>query len=134
MNINKLNALPELANKYNVDLLEDEKVVFYAEPTIFGDENGSSLCGEMKPKFTLTNKRILASNGVGVWMVEIPSNVASIKKVEYGKWIFKGNYFLVSLNFRLVYDNGKHTLNGLQFYFNKKDTVRFEEIVNSVFS
>jgi len=134
MNINKLNALPELANKHNIDLLDGEKVVFNASPTIFGDENDTSLCGAMKPEFTLTNKRIIADNGVGFWTIDIPEDITNIKKVEYGKWIFKGNYFLVSLNFRMVYDNGKHTLNGFRFYFNKKDTAKFEEIVNSVFS
>lgn len=38
MNIEYLNSLPEIENKYNVQLEENEKVVFVAELSRFGTE------------------------------------------------------------------------------------------------
>jgi len=135
MNINYLNSLSEIENKYNVDLQDNEKVVFNAELTIFGTEKGSSLChAGVIPKFTLTNKRMIADSGSGIWTSDILHDVVSCNKVEYGKWLFKSVYFLVTLNKEIIFDDGKQKLNGFQLYFNKEDTTKFEEIINNLFN
>jgi len=52
MNTEHLNLLPELENKYGVDLRDGEKVVFTAELDMFGTEKDINL--GMGAKFTLT--------------------------------------------------------------------------------
>ena len=123
-----LDALPEIENKYEVDLQYGEKVVFTAEPTTFGNEKGRML-GLQGSKFTLTNRRIIADNGVGVWTVDVPDDIVSCTKAEGGKSIFKSVYILVALNKQIVFDEGKQRLTGFRFYFNKADMARFEEIL-----
>jgi len=130
MNTAYLNLLSELDNKYGVDLQDDEKVVFTAELDIFGTEKDRNL--GMGAKFTLTNQRIIADNGLGVWTNDILEDVVSCNKVEYKKLfgLLKGVYFSVDLNKEVVFDNGKQKLTGFHFYFNAEDTAKFEKIIN----
>ena len=123
-----LDALPAVANRFEVELEDSEKVVFAAEMRTFGDEKDGML-GTQGSKFTLTNRRIVADNGLGVWTVQIPDNLASCEMVTK-KWLmFTSVYFLVMLNSDIVYDDGKGRLNGFRFYFDKKDTARLAELL-----
>lgn len=81
MNIEYLNSLPEIANKHNAKLEENEKVVFIANLSTFGTEKDRVL-GTFDSKFTLTNKRIIADNNVGVWTINIAEDVVDLKKIE----------------------------------------------------
>jgi len=132
MNIEYLSTLPEVANKYKVNLQDDEKVVFTAKLSTFGTETERLLGNDSA--FTLTNKRIIANNGVGIWTVDILADIVSCTKKEKKDWIFKFVYFAVNLNTEIVFNNGKEKLTGFVFQFNKKDTARLEEIVNNVFN
>ena len=130
LNRGYLDALPETANTYGVGLLDDEKVVFTAALSMFGTET-DRLLGAGNSRFTLTNKRMIADNGVGVWTVDILDDMTSCTKIEQGKLIFKSVYFSVTLNTEIIFDDGKQKLNGFHFYFNKKDATRFEEIMSN---
>lgn len=131
MNIEYLNTLPEVENKYNINLKDGEKVVFTAMPSCFGTELGVMLSG-FNPTVTLTNKRLIADNQVGLWTVDIAKDIFSCSEVEGGKFIFKYDYILVKLNKTIIYNNGKQKLNGFQFYFDKEDTEKFKDIMNHV--
>lgn len=133
MNTEYLNTLPEVKNEYKVDLQEGEKVVFTGKLSTFGTEKDRML-GNYDSIFTLTNKRIIADNKVGIWTVDIQDDVVSCTKVEGGKFIFKYVYFSVDLNKEIVFDNGQQKLSGFHFYFDKKDRPRFEEIMNRFFN
>lgn len=130
MKMEYLNTLPEEVNKYKVDLLDGEKVVFTAKPSCFGTETGRML--GIEPKITLTNKRIIADNNAGVWTVDIENDVVNCTKVTSGKFIFKSTYISVTLNTEIVFNDGKEKMTGFQFYFNKKDISKFEEIMNNL--
>ena len=132
MNIDYLNALPEVKNKYKVYLEDNEKVVFTAKLSTFGTETERLLGNDSA--FTLTNKRIIADNGVGIWTVDIAEDIVSCTKKEKKNWIFKFVYFAVNLNTEIVFQDGTEKLTGFVFQFNKTDTARLEEIVNNVFN
>ena len=129
MNITYLNTLPEVENKFNIKLLDGEKVIFTAKPTCFGTETGR-LLGSSNSKITLTNKRIIADNNVGVWTVDIAEDIVDYTKVESGAFIFKSTYILVNLNKEIIFNNETEKMKGFRFYFNKKDMVKFETIMS----
>lgn len=131
MNITYLNTLPEVENKFNVKLQDDEKVIFTAKPTCFGTETGRCL-GSSSSKITLTNKRIIADNNVGVWTVDIADDIVDYSKVESGAFIFKSSYILVNLNKEIIFNNETEKMKGFRFYFNKKDIVKFETIMRNL--
>lgn len=137
MNIEYIDAMEEIQNKYGVELENDEKVVFTANLNTFGDERGISL-GRFDSEFTLTNKRIIANNGVGIWTINIAEDIVSCKKVDYKHFfgLIKGTYFAINLNHEVFYgEKGKQKLTGFQFYFKESnDIVKFEKIVNNVFN
>ena len=113
MNITYLNTLPEVENKFNIKLQDGEKVIFTANS-----------------KITLTNKRIIADNNVGVWTVDIAEDIVDYTKVESGAFIFKSTYILVNLNKEIIFNNETEKMKGFRFYFNKKDMVKFETIMS----
>lgn len=129
MNITYLNTLPEVENKFNIKLQDGEKVIFTAKPTCFGTEIGR-LLGSSNSKITLTNKRIIADNNVGVWTVDIAEDIVDYTKVESGAFIFKSTYILVNLNKEIIFNNETEKMKGFRFYFNKKDMVKFETIMS----
>ncbi|MBO5349143.1 MAG: hypothetical protein J6A89_04925 [Clostridia bacterium] len=131
MNITYLNALPEVENKFKVKLQEDEKVIFNAKLTCLGTETGRCLGGP-DSKMTVTNKRIIADNNVGVWTVDIADDIVDYTKVESGAFIFKSMYILVNLNKEIVFNNETEKMNGFRFYFNKKDIIKFETIMSNL--
>ena len=129
MNITYLNTLPEVENKFNIKLQDGENVIFTAKPTCFGTETGR-LLGSSNSKITLTNKRIIADNNVGVWTVDIAEDIVDYTKVESGAFIFKSTYILVNLNKEIIFNNETEKMKGFRFYFNKKDMVKFETIMS----
>lgn len=131
MNLEYLNKLPEIKNKYRVDLEPGEKVVFTAKLWGFCTETGSML-GWDTSQFTMTNRRIFADNGQGVWITDILEDVVDMRKVETRKFLSKQEYILVTMNKEVEYGIGIQKLNGYQFHFRKKDMAAFEEIMKYI--
>ena len=130
MNIEYLDTLPEIENKYQVELEDGEKVVFTAKLSTFGTETDSRLGAESY--FTLTNKSIIADNGVGTWTVDIVEDVVSCCEERSSLVFFRFPYIYLALNTEIVFDGGKGKLTGFHFYFNKKDRATFLNIMNTV--
>lgn len=131
MNIEYLNTLPEIKNKFNIELQDGEKVIFTANLSCFGTETDRFLGGS-NSKITLTNKRLLADNTVGLWTVDIAEDIVSCEKVERKTFIFKSSYILITLNKEIMFNDEQEKLCGFHFYFNKKDIVKFETIMKHV--
>ena len=129
MNIEYLNTLPEIKNKFNIELQDGEKVIFTAKLSCFGTETDRFLGGS-NSRIILTNKRLIADNTVGLWTVNIAEDIVSCKRVENKTFIFKSSYFLITLNKEIIFNDGQEKLCGFHFYFNKKDTIKFETIMN----
>lgn len=127
MNTTYLDTLPEVKNKYKVNLEEGEKVVFTAKPCIFGTETGQML--GMEGRITMTNRRIIADNGAGVWRTDIEEDVVDMRKIDSGKFLTRKLYILVTMNKELAYGIGIQKLHGYQFWFHKNDIAVFEEIM-----
>lgn len=134
MNTSYLNSLPEVKNRFGVDVEDDEKVIFAVKLNLFGTAPGR-LLGTDNSEFTLTNKRIYANNGAGIWSFEIPDDIVSYEVVNKGKFIFKEHYHLIMLNKTISFGNDlSETLNGFRFYFKKTDEKKFEDIMNNLMS
>ncbi len=128
MNNQYLNSLPQVKNKFQVDLQPCEKVVFTAKPFGFCSESGDVL-GFDTSAVTMTNQRIIADNGQGIWITDIAEDVVDMRKVETGKFLSKQVYILVTLNKEVTYGIGIQKLTGYQFHFRKKDMAVFEDII-----
>lgn len=131
MNTNYLDTMPEIKNKYKVDLEQGEKVVFTAKPWGFASDSGD-LLGADNSRITMTNRRIFADNRQGVWITDIAEDVVDMRKTESGKFLNKSVYILVTMNKELTYGIGIHKLSGYQFHFKKKDMAVFEEIIRNM--
>lgn len=133
MNLDYLNSLPEEKNKFKVPLEDGEKVVFTAKNVIFGTEKQRALGWETK--ITMTNKRIIADNGKGIWTIDIADDIVSCKKVEEGKGLNKCRYIAIDMNKQVTCGDERETitLTGYVFTFKKKDEARFLEIADKVF-
>lgn len=132
MNLGYINGLPEVKNKFNIELEEGEKVVFTAQLDLFGTEQGR-LLGTNNSKFTLTNKRMILDNGVGIWTVNIAEDIISCEKTEERSLIiFKQKFFLVKLNTEITFGEGEK-LTGFRIYFKMLDMSKFEKIANGLF-
>ena len=134
MNVEYLNSLPEEKNKFKVQLSDGEKVVFIAKGVIFGNETGRALGYDTK--VTLTNKRLIADNGKGVWTNDIADDFAGFSVVDRGKGLQKEHFVQVDLNKPLVCGDPSEyiTVNAYAFVFKKKDEPRFLEIMEKVFA
>lgn len=131
MNTDYLNTLPEIKNKFNVELEPGEKVVFAAKPRLFGTGEGG-LLGMEDSRITMTNRRIMADNGNGVWTMDIKEDVVDMRRQEKGKSILKSAFILVTLNKEVTYGMGIQKLSGYRFYFRKKDMAVFEGIIKNM--
>lgn len=133
MNIDYLNTLPEEKNKFKVQLEDGEKVVFIAKGVIFGNETGRALGYDTK--VTLTNRRLIADNGKGVWTNSIENDLAGFSVVDRGKGLMKEHFVQVDLKRPLVCGDASEqiTVNAYAFVFKKKDEPRFLEIARNVF-
>jgi len=118
-----------MVKQYQVELQDDEKVIFTTMLSMFGTETDRFLGGGSR--FILTNKRIIIDTGLRTYTANL-DEIVSCTKVERGKFIFKNVYFAVDLNTEILFDNGKQKLSGFHFYFNKKDTPQFESIMNNI--
>lgn len=130
MNTGYLDTLPEIKNKFNVKLEEGEKVIFTAKLKVFGTETDRVLGGS-NSRFTLTNRKIIADNGVGSWTVDIKDDITDWTKIQSGKFIFKTTYFSINMNKEIVFNNGQEKMSGFHFYFKKQDIAKFEKIMSN---
>ncbi len=128
MNTDYLDTLPEIKNKFKVDLQPGEKVVFTAKPWGFASDSGE-LLGADNSRITMTNRRILADNGQGVWITDIVEDVVDMRRVETGKFLMKEVYIQVTMNKEVTYGIGIQKLSGYRFAFRKKDMAVFEEFI-----
>ena len=130
MNTGYLDILPEIKNKFNVELEEGEKVIFTAKLKVFGTETDRVLGGS-NSRFTLTNRKIIADNGVGSWTVDIKDDITDWTKIQSGKFIFKTTYFSINMNKEIVFNNGQEKMSKFHFYFKKQDIAKFEKIISN---
>ncbi len=128
MDTQYLDSLPAIKNKYKVELQPGEKVVFAAKPWGFTSESGT-LLGYDTSTVTMTNQRIIADNGQGIWFTDIADDVVDMRKVETGRFLSKQTYILVTLNKEVTYGIGIQKLTGYRFHFHKKDMAIFEDII-----
>lgn len=131
MNIHYIDTLPEVANTYHVELETGEKVVFTAKLVVFGTDKDRMLGTEST--FTLTNRRIVADNGKGIWSFDLLEDVAGIRKYDNGKkFILRSVYYIVDLKQETESGIPGITMKGLHFYFDKKGLAAFDEIANGL--
>jgi hypothetical protein len=132
MNLQYLENMPEAPVETSLELEEEEKVVFAAYLGCFGDQNDRML-GKDVP-LLLTNKRIFLYNGAGLFTIDIAENIASCKKVKTGFWIFKSEYFEITLKEEMSYADVQGSLTGFHLYFYDEEVkARFTDIVSKVF-
>lgn len=125
-----LDTLPEVKNKYKVNLKPGEKVIFTSK--LNGLKSDKDVFLGVDVKVTMTNKRIISDSGKGIWVIDIADDVTGWKKGENGKGLMKEDYILITLNKEMAYGIGVQTLTGYKFFFNKKNTETFEEIMRNV--
>ena len=142
MNVSYLDSLPEVENRYQVELEEGEKVVLAQNLDIFGNDRDRLLGRQCE--FTMTNRRIIVYNGAGDWTIDIAKDISGHRKVTSGFWIFKSTFYAVDLYETVVYDNGNQStnniqysfdrpeLNGYRFYFEKREMEKFEAIMSNL--
>lgn len=133
MDTRYLDTLPEIYNVYGAELEYGEKVVFTAKLTSFTNERGTkhgwlNSLG-VDSMFTMTNRKIVANNGVGIWTADIAEDIISCKKVDKKHLFYKDIYFEVLLNCEIIYQYDTKKMTGFHFYFNDEDTLRFENII-----
>ncbi len=131
MNTYYLDILPEIQNKYKVNLQPGEKVIFTAKPYGFAADTGT-LLGDDTSRITVTNRRILADNTLGIWEIDIAEDVVDMRRVKIGKLLAKQEFILVSMNKELTFGVGIQKLNGYRFHFRKKDMAMFEGIIEKM--
>jgi len=133
MNLAYLDSLPEVANKYNVELEDGEKVVFNAMMSVFGDEKDVPLGG--KSKFTLTNRHIITNNGPGIWTINIAEDIINcFRKGNKALRFFNLDCIAVELNREIIYEDGRGKLTGFHFYFKRSVKKKLEKIMENVFN
>ena len=129
MNFDYLDTMPEVRNKFKVQLLPGEKVVFTSKPWGFATDTGDIL-GADDSRITLTNQRLIADNGQGVWITDLREDVVDMRKMEAGDSFWSKEIFiLVTMNKELAYGIGINKLNGYRLHFGKKDMKTFENII-----
>lgn len=133
MNLNYLNSLPEEKNKFKAVLANGEKVIFTSKNVIFGTEK--QRCLGWETKITMTNKRIIADNGKGIWTIDIANDITRYEKVESGRGLNKVRGIAIDLKSPVVCGDRYDLIiaNGYVFKFNKKDEARFLDIMRNVF-
>lgn len=133
MNLNYLNSLPEEKNKFKAVLENGEKVIFTSKNVIFGTEK--QRCLGWETKITMTNKRIIADNGKGIWTIDIANDITRYEKVESGRGLNKVRGIAIDLKSPVVCGDRYDLIiaNGYVFKFNKKDEARFLDIMRNVF-
>ena len=131
MNIEYLNKLNEVANIYDAEITEDEKVVFTSKLKTFGTEKQQNL--GIDAKLTMTNKNIFIDNGAVTFKINILDDIVDCRKEENKFLFIKNTYFRINLNKVVVLNEGKIKFNGYVLYFDKMATCQFEKIINNLF-
>lgn len=123
-----LDTLPEVRNRFRLPLMGSEKVIFTAKNVDFTTETGRGL--GVNSKLTLTNRRLVVDNGVGVWTVEIPDGVKGCRKNNEGAYSVA-----LDLYDKIVCGDDEHpiVMTGFVFMFSKEDEARFMEIMINFF-
>lgn len=131
MNTTYLDTMPEVKNKFKAPLLPGEKVVFSAK--LWGISTDSdALLGADESTLTLTNRRIIANNGAGLWITDIENDVVSMEHQETGKFLSKEIFVFVQLNKEVTYGMGIQKLTGYKFHLGKKDIKTFDAILSNM--
>ncbi len=121
-----LDTLPKVRNRFKLPLDAGEKVVFTAKNVDFSTETGRGL--GFGSRLTLTNRRLVVDNGLGVWTVDVPEEVRAcyIKDV-------KVHSIALDLYDKIVCGDDEHpiVMTGFVFMFSLKDEERFMEIMNN---
>ncbi len=121
-----LDTLPEVRNRFKLPLDAGEKVVFTAKNVDFTTETGRGL--GVGSKLTLTNRRLVVDNGLGVWTVDVPEEVRAccIKDA-------KVHSVALDLYDKIVCGDDEHpiVMTGFVFMLSPKDEARFMEIMNN---
>jgi len=134
VNLAYLDSLPEVANRFKVDLEDGEKVVFTASLVVCDTEKRYAL-GIIGNEFTLTNKHIVIYTAYGLFTVDIKEDTADcVANKSKIKRLFNLDYFSINLNKEMIFDNGKRKLKGFRILFNKRiDMTRFEKIMRNLY-
>lgn len=83
----------------------------------------------------MTNKRIIADNGKGIWTIDIANDITRCEKVESGRGLTRIRHIEIDLKQPVACGDRYDPIiaNGYIFKFNKKDEARFLEIAENVF-
>lgn len=127
MNTAYLDTLPEVKNKFKVDLLPGEKVILCAKPHGFCTD-ADLLLGADDTKITMTNRRMIADNGNGLWIVDFAEDATDMRKVEKGTGWNKVVGIQLTMNKEITFGMGIQKLHGYLYAFKKKDMAKVEEI------
>ncbi len=126
MNTAYLDTMKEVKNKYKVSLEEGEKVVFTGKMAgLSTDEDGFLGADSF---LTITNKRILADTGAGVWIVDIAEDAVDMYYSTIGKFLSKQEFIQVDLNKEMTYGIGIQKLHAYRYHLNKRDRQTVAEI------
>lgn len=125
-----LNSLPEVRSDLGPALTAGEKVIFTARLACFGTETDAFLGGHTS-KLYLTNRCLIANNTVGLWTVELATDIAICAIAENGIPFFKSTVVRVDLNKEVVYSDGQSVLRGFRFYLAKRDGDCFAALMES---
>lgn len=119
MNTAYLDTLKEVKNKYKILLEEGEKVVFTGKMCGLSTEEDVILGADSF--LTITNKRILADTGAGLWIVDIAEDVTDMYYSTIGKFLSKQEFIQVDLNKEITFGVGIQKLHAYRYHLNKKD-------------
>lgn len=90
MNTAYLDTMKEVKNKYKILLSEGEKVVFTGK--MYGLSTDDDVILGADSFLTITNRRILADNGAGLWIVDIAEDATDLYYSTIGKFLSKQEF------------------------------------------
>lgn len=132
MNIQVLESLPEVINKYKENLEADEITVFTSKLNAFGTDKDRTLGGP-ESTFTLTNKRIIVNNGKGTWDFDLMDDVIGIRKYDNGKkFIMRTVYYVVDFKEEVESGIPGAFMKGMHLYLDKKNIALFDELLQKL--
>ena len=126
MNINNLDNMPAVENELNIELMENEKIVFSSKfPSSIYDRKGKLLAG-IKNKIILTNYRLILYTGAGFFIFN--------HFIGFWVWLIIkiGYYYLVTLNSPVEYEEiggKKCSLDAVRLEFNNPDRAKFTNLM-----
>ena len=132
MNIESLNNQPEVKNTFNIELLENEKIVFASTfPSSVFMKKGQPLSGT-KNEIILTNKRLILCAREGHFSFDLKDDIQSCVEVKINLIFRKGYYYLVTLNAPVEYKDlvgRKYSTDAIRLEFNNTDRAKFIELI-----